>query len=180
MKKLILLTAFIFSLGLAACGDTTEENLGGDVENKESNTENTKNGTGEETEEASTNDNKEINEVIVDNENLKATLVKIVKKQDEIWGNTVEVVFDVTNKRQDRIEVQANSVSVDDRMVDESLLSMSQEVAPGKSATATLTISESDEGKEFPAFEKNFEMTLHVFSWDDYDYTEDFPVKVEF
>lgn len=176
MKKFILLTAFIFSLGLAACGDTTEENLGGEVKD---NTENTENDATKETEEATTNDEKELNQIIVDNDNIKATLVKIVKKNDDVWGNTVEVVFDVTNKRKDSIEVQANSVSVDDVMVDETLLSMSQEVAPGKSAKATLTISEF-EGYDFPAFEKNFEMILHVFSWDDYDYTEDHPVKVEF
>ncbi|SOC13133.1 hypothetical protein SAMN05880501_107109 [Ureibacillus xyleni] len=178
MKKIILLSAFIFSLGLAGCGETTEENLGGEVENTENN-ENTGNDTSGDTEEAATNDEKELNQVIVDNENLTATLVKIVKKNDEVWGNTVEVIFDVTNKRKDSIEVQANSVSVDDRMVDETLLSMSQEVAPGKSATATLTISEF-EGYDFPAFENNFEMILHVFSWDDYDYSEDHPVKVEF
>src|SRR5690606_18120254 len=113
--------------------------------------------------EDTSNNEKEINEVIVDNENVKVTLVKIVSKSDDIWGNSVEVVYDVTNKRSDNIEVQARNVTVDDRMVDETLLSMSQEVAPGKSATATLTINEF-EGYELPKFENNFEMTLHIFS----------------
>lgn len=89
------------------------------------------------------------------------------------------MVFDITNKRDHSIEVQARSVSVDDRMIDETILSMSQEVAPGKSATAKLTIQEF-EGYEFPQFEKNLEMTLYFFSWDNVDYEEEHPVSVTF
>ena len=98
---------------------------------------------------------------------------------DKIWGNSYEVIFDVENKRSESSEVQARSVSADGRMIDDMLLSMSQEVAPGKSAYATLKISEFD-GYEFPELKSDFEMTLHIFSWDNYDYTEDHPVKVTF
>lgn len=177
MDKFIFSIALLFfSFALAACGDATEEDLGGEVNNTEDqgNVETTE----ENTEEA-TNDEQELNQAIVDNENVKATLVKIVKKNDEVWGNTVEVIFDVENKRSDTIEVQARSVSVDDRMVDETILTMSQEVAPGKAATATLTFTEM-EGYELPAFENNLEMQLHFFSWDNMDYEEDHPVQVTF
>ncbi|NLY78381.1 MAG: hypothetical protein GX072_00320 [Lysinibacillus sp.] len=173
MQKLLYLISVTSLLLLAACGDTTEEDLGGNVD-----TDTTNENTEQQAEDTSNNE-KEINEVIVDNENVKVTLVKIVSKSDDIWGNSVEVVYDVTNKRSDNIEVQARNVSVDDRMVDETLLSMSQEVAPGKSATATLTINEF-EGYEFPKFENNFEMTLHIFSWDNMDYTEEHPVSITF
>lgn len=173
MQKLLYLISVTSLLLLAACGDTTEEDLGGNVD-----TDTTNENTEQQAEDTSNNE-KEINEVIVDNENVKVTLVKIVSKSDDIWGNSVEVVYDVTNKRSDNIEVQARNVSVDDRMVDETLLSMSQEVAPGKSATATLTINEF-EGYEFPKFENNFEMTLHIFSRDNMDYTEEHPVSITF
>lgn len=173
MKKLYYVLSILLLFLLTACGEKTEENLGVEVDNTE-NEQEQKN-----EEETAKKDENELNQVIVDNENVKATLVKIVKKEDDVWGNSVEVIFDVTNKRQDAIEVQANSVSVDDRMVDETLLSMSQEVAPGKSATATLTINEF-EGYEFPKFENNFAMTLHIFSWDNMDYSEDHPVEVTF
>lgn len=163
---------FLSLLLLAACGDKTEENLSGDVDSTDTE-------TAEGTEDQTDNREQEINEVIVDNENVKATLVKIVRIQDETWGNSVEVVFDITNKRDHSIEVQARSVSVDDRMIDETILSMSQEVAPGKSATAKLTIQEF-EGYEFPQFEKNLEMTLYFFSWDNVDYEEEHPVSVTF
>lgn len=175
MKKLTFIIALVLSLGLAACSDTSEESVGGTVEKSGAE----KDASKEQSKDKENADAKEINQVIVDNENLTATLVKIVKKKDDIWGNSIEVVFDVTNKRTDKIEVQARSVSADGRMVDDALLSMSQEVAPGKSASATLTINEF-EGYEFPTLESEFEMELHIFSWDNYDYSEDHPVKVTF
>lgn len=171
MKKLILFPLLIFVLLINACG-TTEENMSGTVNENENNK------TTDETEEAKKEEN-EINKVIVDNENVKATLVKIVKKNDDIFGNSVEVVFDIQNKRKDTIEVQARNVSVDDRMVDETILSMSQEIAAGKSATASLTINEF-EGYDMPKFDKNFEMKLYFFSWDNMDFEEEHPVKVTF
>lgn len=177
MKKLLFSLLLLLTLVLAACGSTKEENVSGKVDTDKATS--TEQEATEEVSEEASNDENEINQLIVDNENVKATLVKIVKKSDDIWGNTIEVVFDVENKRSDTIEVQANTVSADGRMVDETLLSMSQEVAPGKAATATLTINEF-EGYEFPTLESDFEMTLHIFSWDDYDYTEDHPVKVTF
>lgn len=175
MKKFFYpIAIFMLFLSLMACGETTEEKLDGAVEKTETEQ------PAEETQadEASENEN-DMNQVIVDNDNVKATLVKIVKKEDSIWGRSVEVVFDVQNKRQESIEVQARSVSVDGRMVDETLLVMSQEVAPGKSATAKLKIEELD-GYEFPEFKENLEMTLHIFSWDNMDYQENHPVKVTF
>ena len=170
MKKVIYSATLVSALMLGACGDTTEENVGGTVEE-----------SGTEVNATETTDDavNEINQVIVDNENVKATLLKITKVTDDIWGNSYEVIFDVQNKRTDSIGVQARSVSADGRMVDETLLSMSQEIAPGKSGYATLTISEFD-GYEFPEMNSDFEMTLHIFSWDDYDYSEDHLVKVTF
>lgn len=171
IKKVIFSATLVLSLGLAACGETTEENLGGTT----SSNEDVETADTEEVKE----DSNEINELIVDNENVKATLVKIVKKSDEIWGNSYEVIFDVENKRADTIEVQANTISADGRMVDETITSMSQEVASGKTAKATLSITEM-EGYEFPELNSDFEMELHIFSWDDYEWSEDHPVKVSF
>ena len=36
------------------------------------------------------------------------------------------------------------------------------------------------EDTSLPKMEENIEFILHVFSWDDYDYEMDYPVKVEF
>src|SRR5690554_711777 len=169
MKKFFyLLSVLSLFLMLTACGETSEENVSGEEGNAED----------QATEESEKNEN-EINQVIVDNENVKATLVKIAKKDDPIWGKSIEVVFDVQNKRTETITVQANEVSADNRMVDEALIAMSQDVASGKSATAKLTINDL-EGYDFPELKEVFEMTLHIFSWDNYDYQENYPVKVTF
>ncbi len=176
-KYKFILISFLALFMLTACGDNKEENVNGTVEND--NEENAGAGDNDKTEEGSKNVENEINEVIVDNENIKATLVKIVKVSDEVWGNSIEVIFDIENKRTDSIEVQARSVSADGRMVDDTLITMSQEIAPGKAATAKLEIMET-EGYEFPKLTSDFEMTLHVFSWENYDFEEDHPVKVQF
>lgn len=115
MKK-IFYVSVLSALLLAACGGSTEENLGGTTntdDNIETNTE-------QATEESQETSN-DINQVIVDNEHIKATLVKIVKKNDDMWGNQYEVIFDVENKRQDKIEVQARSISADGRMIEDVL-----------------------------------------------------------
>ena len=173
LNKFFIIIPLMFMI-LTACGNTTEENVEGTVDNTGTDTTNENTNEGK-----AANDENEINQLIVDNENVKATLVKITKINDDTWGNSIEVTFDVENKRQETIEVQARSVSADGRMVDETLLSMSQEVAPGKTATAKLTIMEM-EGYEFPELTSDFEMTLHIFSWDNYEYEEDHPVKVQF
>lgn len=177
MKKLLLLVLIALFGLMTGCGGTTEENQ--EVENIESSEqENTK--ETEETEEgAEEGDAQEFNQLIADTDNVKATLVHVVKKNDDIWGNTIEVKFEVENKREDTIEVQARQVSIDGKMVDETILSMSTEIAPGKLADAVLTINEF-EGHEFPALEENLEMVLHIFSWDNMDFEEDHNVKIEF
>lgn len=122
----------------------------------------------------------EFNEVIADNENFKATLLNIEYVYDDMWDEEkIEVRFDVENKREDSIEAQARSVSLNGRMVDEGLLTMSQEIAPGKVAEAVLEIQDY-EGNELPALEGDFEMSLYIFSWDDFEYEEEVPVNVSF
>ena len=123
---------------------------------------------------------REYNKVLVDNENLRAELLSIEYMYDDIFDQEViEVTFDITNKQDFPIEVQARSVSINDRMVegDDILVAMSQEVGPGKSAYADLSIQGFGKGK-LPKLEGNFEMTLYIFNWDDWDYSVEIPVSV--
>jgi hypothetical protein len=46
-------------------------------------------------------------------------------------------------------------------------------------ADCVLTISEY-EGFTIPALEKNLEMTLHIFSWDEYNFELELPVYAAF
>ena len=175
MKRFIpILVIIMMSLFLTACGDgdqtqngTNDQNTTDDAhENHDKGADNGKDGF-----------SKEFNQTIVDNENVKATLVKVEKVIDDFFDEEkVEITFEVQNKKDTTIEVQAREVSADNKMIDETMLTMSQEVAPGKLADAVLTI-QNYEG-DLPKMEEVIEMNLHIFSWEDYDYSEDHKVTI--
>lgn len=181
MKKWSILFVLALILGLlTACGGTTDtENKDGAVETPDTSTDTTDEDTGVGEDVAGDDNRQEFNQLIVDNENVKATLVDVIRKKDDIFGDEIRVKFEVENKTDHPIEVQARQVSADGKMIDETILSMSTEVAPGKIADAVLTISDY-EGYEFPALEDNLEMILHIFSWENEDFSEDHEVKVHF
>ena len=178
MKKLIFSAAIILSLALAGCGDSSTESVAGTV-NNETSTNDTTTSENEAVEETEEEESTSINEVIVDNDKYKVTLLEILKNEDDIWGNTIEVVYEVENRLDYTIGVQARSVSADGYMVDEAIYSMSQEVVGGKKAKAVLTINEF-EGYDFPELTSDFEMTLHIFNYDTFDTIEDHLVQVSF
>ncbi|SDZ62874.1 hypothetical protein SAMN05421736_12291 [Evansella caseinilytica] len=194
MKKLkfVVLTILLASL-LAACGEDASEDKSKDEPGDETSENNTTEdeSTGEETtDEDGTDDEKaadnsggedliELNMEIADNDNFKATLVSIERSEDSVFGEKIEIKFDVENKRDETIVFQARDVSIDGRMVDDSLIFMSTEVASGKAADAVLTLQDVSDG-ELPAMENDFEMLLHVLSWDDFDFQEQAEVSVTF
>jgi len=180
-RLLFLLLAMIVTVGLAACGEgiETEEKEVSGVES----TDNSDDASGdeeaaEETEEQDESEETEFDQEIVDNDNFKATLTSVEKIVDKDWDEErIEVTFEVENKLDETLEVQAREVSADGKMIDESMLMMSQEVAGGKIADAKLVIENYD--GDLPDMEENLEMKLHVFDWE-YEFEEDYDVKVEF
>lgn len=178
MKKLIYVFAtLIMSIVLAGCGETETESVPGNVQT-DSTQKNTEKNSETDSADKGVEENK-INQVIVDNDNYKATLLEIVKKSDEIWGNSIEVIYEIENKLNYTIGVQARSVSADGYMVDEATLSMSQEVAAGKKAKAVLTINDF-EGYDFPELNSDFEMKLYMFNYDSFEEIAEHDVKVTF
>ena len=176
MNKFIFSAVLILTVALAGCGNSSEENINGTVNNDTATNDTTNSNNGAEKE----NEEKEnINQVIVDNDMYKITLLEIVKKEDEIWGNSINVVYEVENRLDYTIGVQARSVSADGYMVDEAIYSLSQEVAAGKKAKAVLTINDF-EGYDFPELTSDFEMTLVVFNYDTFEDIAEHPVKVSF
>lgn len=181
MKQLRLFFCILIASGmlfLTACGGTADEGTDTDATDVAEET-NDNDQTAQEPEVSKDgNEIIELNQPIVDNENLRATLIKVERINDPDWNEQkVEVTFEVENKRQDTIEVQAREVSADGKMIDDMMLSMSQEVAPGKLADAVLTI-QNYEG-DLPPMENQIEMQLHIFSWDNMDYSEDHPVVID-
>ena len=181
MKKILfLMLSLLVATVLAACGGSdSEEKEVSAVESSDDNAESADNESKDEADEQDESDTKEFDKEIVDNDNFKATLVSIEKIVDKDWDEErFEIKFEVENKREDTIDVQAREVSADSKMIDESMLMMSQEVSGGKKADAVLTIENYD--GDLPNMEEELEMILHIFSWDDMEFSEDYDVKVEF
>ena len=176
MKRQLIAALSLSTLALTACGGDAdsqppEEEMAEEMANEEE--------ANSEDEEADEEETTEINEQIVDDENVTAELVDIDYIYDEFWEEEkYELNFDVTNNTDNTITAQARDVSINDTMVDESLLSMSQDIAGGKNATATLSIGGLG-GDELPELEGNLEMTLHIFNEADFEDIGDYPVSVD-
>ncbi|MBU5465694.1 hypothetical protein KQI49_02485 [Virgibacillus sp. MSJ-26] len=175
---LFALLSFIIIAGLVACDG--EEVQDKDVSSVESSNEENEAAAAEEETEEEEEAVKEFNKEIIDNDSVKATLVSVEHIVDKDWDEEkYDIKFEVENKMDDTVEVQAREVSADGKMVDESMLMMSQEISGGKVADAVLTI-ESFEGDDLPDMEEDLEMILHVFSWEDMEQEENIDVNIEF
>lgn len=175
-RKIFCLLIAVLIIGLL----TSCRNSSGNEEKEISNIESIeKNNQSEEQEdEDEEKETKTFDQLVVDNDNIKITLISVEKIMDKIWDiERIEVKFEVENKKDIAIEVQARGVSADGKMIDESILFMSQEIQPGKRADAILTIENYD--GELPEINEDMEMTLHIFSWE-YDYKEEHIVNIEF
>lgn len=178
MKKVSLFGILSISLlVLGACGSGNSEKKVDSSVNKAT-TEETK---VEESSQAKKDEKTiELNQEISNNENFKASLIDIKHVVDKEFKEERYIVsFDIENKRKDTITVQAREISINNRMVDESLTNMSTDISPGKTGTAELII-EDYSGKELPKLEGNLEMLLHVFneSMDAEEYNQDEHVSV--
>jgi len=181
-RMFVLLMPLFLLLGLVACAGTeTEEKPIDSVESTDQNEEDATSESeagDEETDEDEDGETHEFNKEIADNDDVKVTLTSVEKIIDQDWDEEkIEVTFEVENKREDTIEVQAREVSIDDKMVDESMLIMSQEISGGKLADAVLTIQSFD--KPLPEMEENMELILHIFDWE-FEFENDIDVRIDF
>lgn len=188
MNKKILSLLFASSLVLSACGgDDSGPADEPDVEDETEEVEEVE--EAETTEDDDSNDEElpegieeiyEFNEVFEDNENVYVELLSIMRVYDEeLDEEGIGAVFEVENKTDRDLEVQSRSVSINDRMVDDSLPELSQEVAAGKSAEVILSLESYDGSVEIPDLEDNFEMVMNIFDWDDMDFAEEVDIFVE-
>ena len=177
MKKLIGLLMLSMVLILAACGGEGKETTEKEIESVTSKPKETK-AKEKEVEAEDESEKQELNQEIADTDNIKATLISIEKVVNPDWDEEkYEVKFEVENKRDDNIGVQAREVSADGKMINESMLSMSTDISAGKKADAVLTIENYD--GDLPEINENFEMVLHVYTDEDYETVEDHKVVVE-
>lgn len=116
--------------------------------------------------------------IIADDDDFYIEFKEIKEKDDSYTGKSYEIIFEVENKSDMSVEVQARSLSIDGMMVDNAVIIMSQEVAPGKKAKAVLELIDYSGEEEVPELVGDLEMDLHIFSWDDFNYGVDYPVVI--
>ena len=172
MKKLLVVG--LSALMLAACGNAEV------TEKKVDKVESTEKASPEEqAAEQKQVDTIKVGKQIADTPTMKATLVSVEKVVDKEWDEEyVDVKYEIENKLDKTIVIQAREVSADGKMIDEGMLDMSQEVAAGKKADAVMRV-QNYEG-ELPTIETNLEMLLLAIDNDTYEDIEQHKVNVDF
>lgn len=112
---------------------------------------------------------KKINYKIADNEQIKAVLIDIKNVQHQVYGNSIDIRFQVTNKFNKPLTVRAEEVRVDGKELDKTTVIMSEDIPAGETAEAVLTILEFED-HPLPAMQRSIEMILNVYSWEDWDF----------
>lgn len=114
---------------------------------------------------------KKINFKIADNKQLTAVLIDIKNVQHQVYGNSIDIRFQVTNKFNKPLTVRAEEVKVDGKKLDKKTVIMSQDIPAGETSEAVLTILEFED-HPLPAMQRSIEMTLNVYSWEDWDFEQ--------
>lgn len=185
MKKLLVFLASMSLFLLAACGESTTEEVSSELK-KEAETEKVeaekkKEEVTEEAEEEATTDVEEVNQNIADDDIVKIDLINVERVTDEFMGDSIKVNFEIENRSDVKIVVQSRDLSIDGYMADD-ISSMSAEVMPGKKAKDSLTIDELflDEGEELPKLEDTLEMSLLVADYETFEDINSYDVHIDF
>jgi len=171
MKKLFVL--LFAALVMVACGevDSSEKEVN-NLEVAENDNEVEANNDEEE------NSEEEFNKVIADDDFLKATLVKVEHKLDEIFDDESYVVhMTLENNADYKIVVQARDVSIDGLMVDDMVV-FSEEIVEGKKANGKLDIMTFDD--DLPELNDSLEFTLIVINEETFETVSEYDVSIDF
>jgi hypothetical protein len=188
-KQIATITASSLLLLLAACGDTSTEEVNAELEQEteqeqveleEDKAEVSEEATDEETQEVESNI-EDVNQNIADDDMVKIDLVNVEKINDEIFGESIKVNFDVENKSDKKLIIQAQDLSIDGYMADD-IASMSIEVMPGKKAQDSLTIDSAflDEGQEMPQLNESLEATINLVDDETYETINTYDMNIQF
>ncbi len=180
MKKLLFL--LMASLVLVACGnDEPQEKEVGSVESSDkannSNNESNNNSNEDESNTGEEVSTEEVEEVIADDDFLKATLVSVERIEDDIFGDSHVVNIQIENKTSDKLVVQSEDVSIDGTMVDDMVV-FSEDIAGEKNANGKLEIMSFED--DLPEMNDNIEFTLIVLDEETYDRVAEHEVKIDF
>lgn len=180
MKKKILSLLFASALVLGACsGDDSDpvDEQGAEDEVEEAQ----EIEASEEESQDKEREYYEFNELVEDNENVRVKIISVERLYAEDSDEeAIGIAFEIENKTDRVLDVQSRNVSINDKMIDESLSVLTQDIAAGKSADVYYVIEDYESEITIPEIEGNLEMALVFLDWDDWDFDEEVPVRVEF
>lgn len=119
------------------------------------------------------------NIVVIDDANVKVVITGFASTEDDIWGDSADLKFEMTNKTKGTLVIQSSEISVDGVMADD-LVIFSETVAAGKTAKGNLSFEAwfMEEGEDIPAFEDNIEGKIIVLNESDFNQLSESPFKV--
>lgn len=163
MKRLLIPFLFIVSvLMLTACGDDE-----GDAEEGSNDTTEEDEAAEESTDEVI----KEFNDIIVDTDTAKVTLVNVEKHEDPVMEEEYYLInVEIENYHDKTIEVQTREFSMDGKMQDD-LAFFSETVSADKSSDASIRVHNYD--GDLPELEDNFEFIMIILEEENYDRLEE-------
>lgn len=162
----------LIALFLTACGETEVEEK--DTEVVEEEQSEATDETAEKENEAVT---KEESIVLIDDSDVKVTYTGLTITNDEIIGKEAKVHFEIENNTEKLITVQQRNMSVDGYMVDETILSFSEDVSAGKKAKGSISMTEF-EGYDFPEFNETMEFDLVIIDGESWENLIEKPVII--
>lgn len=121
---------------------------------------------------------KVLNQQVVDDENVKVTLISIESKSHEKIGEYLEVKFKITNKQEYTVKVQTKEVILDGEIIDQSMVNMSEFIAGENDVESVLLIRSIDKKKYFK-LPDILEISLQFLSFENYDFRAEHHLKVE-
>ncbi|MCR8969605.1 hypothetical protein [Facklamia sp. 7083-14-GEN3] len=117
--------------------------------------------------------------IITDDKDFFIKYVEVNEKDDENFGDYYEFVFEVENKTDKTMNVMAEDVTIDDDLVDEKMVFLSEEIESGSKGEIILKIQSLEEDEEVPELDDDLEMTLKLVNEEDPDLNIDYPVSID-
>ncbi|MGX7108885.1 hypothetical protein [Facklamia miroungae] len=117
--------------------------------------------------------------IITDDEDFFIKYIEVNEKDDEDLGYYYEFVFEVENKTDKTMNILAEDVTIDDDLVDEKMVFLSEEIEAGAKDQIILKIQSLDEDEKVPELDDDLEMMLKLVNDEDPDLNIDYPVQIE-
>lgn len=129
--------------------------------------------------EVSEDKNNKVNkeEVIYDKDGIKVIYLGHKSKEDKFFGKLIDFKFDVRNDLNRDLDILADNVSADGRMINKMNYSMYGSIVSGKIGTATFTLN--NHNGELPENIDELEFNLNIIDEDDYEFYIIIPVKIQ-